>query len=194
MGLRDWNEMRKWRRRGFLPPSPRFIRQVVLSRNGVPGSTWIETGTYKGQTTRFLAGLSTRVYTIEPEPALFEAAAKSLSSLGHVEALKGTSEEVLPGLLPRVEGDVSFWLDGHYSAGNTFQGASDTPIIEELATIRNHLDRLGRISIMVDDVRCFISKAPEYAGYPPLTTLIEWSETNGFDWHIEHDIFVARRT
>ena len=48
--------------------------------------------------------------------------------------MQGTSEVQLPKILDRLDGAVSFWLDGHFSAGVTFQGDQDTPIREELAT------------------------------------------------------------
>ena len=47
--------------------------------------------------------------------------------------------------------------------------------------------------VLVDDVRCFDPAVPEFAGYPPKAFLISWAERMGFAWHIEQDIFVARR-
>jgi hypothetical protein len=30
-------------------------------------------------------------------------------------------------------------------------------------------------------------------GYPSLDLLVDWARSNNFHWHIEHDIFVAKR-
>jgi len=107
--------------------------------------------------------------------------------------LPGTSEEQLPQLLPTLSGDVNFWLDGHYSAGMTYQGSVDTPIVAELACIEGQMPRFRNIVVLIDDVRCFDPTAPEFAQYPSLDLLVDWARRNRFHWHIEHDIFVARK-
>ena len=109
-----------------------------------------------------------------------------------MEILNGTSEDVFPELLPRIAGDVNFWLDGHYSAGITFKGRQDTPILDELACISHHLERLGKVCVLIDDIRCFNPRMPEYSSYPSLDTLVAWATKHKLGWHIEHDIFVAK--
>ncbi|NBO18349.1 MAG: hypothetical protein EBV03_03815 [Proteobacteria bacterium] len=188
-GVRDCLQ---WRKRGYASPSPHFIKRGCLLRNGLPSATWVETGTFLGQTTQLLAKHGTRVYSIEPEPGLFARARKLFSSHGNVEILNGTSEDVFPTLLPRLSGDVNFWLDGHYSAGITFKGPQDTPILDELDCISRNIDRFGRICVLVDDIRCFNPRLPEYSTYPSLDALVAWATRHRLDWHIEHDIFIAR--
>jgi hypothetical protein len=95
-------------------------------------------------------------------------------------------------LLPTLTGDVNFWLDGHYSAGVTFQGDSDTPITQELATIATCLPGFRRVSVLVDDLRCFDPTLPDLADYPSRSFLVDWANGLGLAWHIEHDIFIAR--
>ena len=68
--------------------------------------------------------------------------------------------------MPKISGDVCFWLDGHFSGGDTFQGATDCPIEAELAAIDAHLDRLGKVSILIDDIRCFPCQSDGLADYP----------------------------
>lgn len=188
-GIRDCLQ---WSKRGYAAPSPHFIKQGCLLRNGLPEATWVETGTFLGQTTQLLAKHGTQVYSIEPEPKLFARARALFSQCGNVDILNGTSEEVFPALLPRIKGDVNFWLDGHYSAGITFKGAQDTPILDELECISRNIDNFGRICVLVDDIRCFNPRLPEYATYPPLDALVAWATRHKLDWHIEHDIFIAK--
>lgn len=185
-------EHAEWRRRGYAAPSPPHVKRTVLLRVGMPEETWIETGTYLGDTTALLARRARMVYSIEPDPTLHERARRRFAGRRTVEILRGTSEEVLPGLLAGLTGDVNFWLDGHYSAGITFRGPQDTAIVEELAAISAALPRLSRVAVMVDDLRCFDPHAPEYAGYPSRSSLVDWADKHGLSWHIEHDIFVAR--
>jgi hypothetical protein len=179
-------------KRGYASPSPLFIKQNCLLRNGLPNATWVETGTFLGQTTQLLAKHSMHVYSIEPESKLFARAHKLFSKHGNVEILNGTSEDVFPMLLPRIKGDVNFWLDGHYSAGITFKGPKDTPMLDELDSIGRNLDRFGKVCVLVDDIRCFNPRLPEYTTYPSLHMLVAWAAKHKLDWHIEHDIFIAR--
>jgi len=182
----------QWAERGYAAPSPHFIKQECLLRNGFPSASWVETGTFLGQTTQLLARHAAKVYSIEPEPKLFARAQKLFRSQKHVEILNGTSENVFPYLLPRLRGDVNFWLDGHYSAGITFKGEQDTPILDELASISLNLDSFGKICVLIDDIRCFNPLLPEYSTYPSLDTLVAWAIEHKLSWHIEHDIFIAK--
>lgn len=188
-----FRDYKGWAERRFSAPSPHYIKQTCLLRNGLPDATWVETGTYLGQTTEVLARNSPMVYSIEPEPTLYENARRYFESFSNVRILNGLSEQVFPTLLPGLEGDVNFWLDGHYSAGPTFKGPQDTPILDELACIAENLPRYRDVRILIDDIRCFDPTIPEYATYPSLDVLVDWARRNRLSWHIEHDIFIARR-
>lgn len=110
-----------WAQKGFASPSPIFVKHSCLKRNGYPNATWVETGTYLGETTFFLSKLARQVFSIEPEPTLFLDAKPLFEKKKNVEILNGTSENILPNLLPKINGNVNFWLDGHYSMGITFK-------------------------------------------------------------------------
>lgn len=190
--LSNLRKIRSWGDKDYFGPSPAFIKRRVLQRNSAPDSTWIETGTYLGETTRFLAGFSKFVHSIEPDAGLFQKATDNTRSHGNIRVLHGTSEVLFPEVLGKLQGNASFWLDGHYSAGVTYRGEHDTPIREELEAIGKHLLRLGKVAVLVDDVRCFNPHIPEFAGYPDMDYLVDWARAHGLTWHIEHDIFVAR--
>lgn len=180
-----------WNARKYSAPSPHFIKQLCLIRNGIPNAIWVETGTFLGSTTRVLAKIASRVYSIEPEPTLFLNAKKVLNNFNNVEILYGTSEDVFPSLLQKINGDVNFWLDGHFSGGITFKGGKDTPIVDELRCISEHLSHFKRTTILIDDIRCFNPHIREYSAYPSVDFLVDWARKNKLHWHIEHDIFVA---
>jgi hypothetical protein len=188
-GSNDW---RDWADRKFAAPSPHFVKQKVLLRNGLRDATWVETGTYMGDTTSVLSKVAKMVYSIEPEPTLFSRAEQRFSNTSNVKIMKGLSEDVFPKLLPTIGGDVCFWLDGHYSAGVTFKGPQDAPILDELTVIGRHITQMNKIVVMVDDVRCFDPTNPEYSAYPPVDVLVDWARKHNLIWHIEHDIFIAK--
>lgn len=195
--LKRWKhyrrELHEWRLRRFEPPAPQVVKWSVLERNAIPGATWVETGTYLGETTEFLAARCSMVYSIEPAIALHNTCKQRFHNRANVTLLNGTSETVLPDLLKAIKGKICFWLDGHASGGVTFQGVSSTPVMNELQDIELRLSNFSSIVVMIDDMRCFDPSIPAYADYPSRTRLVEWAERNGMNWHIEHDIFVARR-
>lgn len=177
-----------WPRNRFLGPAPQSIKQRVLAEYAVKNATWVETGTFLGTTTAYLSGISSNVISIEPSKELYHRA-KARFSGKKITLINDTSENALAGILSEHSGNINLWLDGHYSAGITFQGQSNCPINEELAAVDTNLHRFGRISIFIDDVRCFVAREE---GYPPLKLLVDWAETRGFTWRIEHDIFIMQ--
>ena len=181
----------RWLRRGYSSPSPGFVKQNVLLRNGVPGATWIETGTYLGDTTLFLSRHAEKVISIEPDIELWRQAKSRLRKFQNIDLVNGTSEEVFESVLAKVSGNVNFWLDGHYSGGVTYHSGNVTPIEEELAVIERRLDQFDEVSILVDDVRLFDPAINEYEGYPSIDTLVQWAQSREMRWKIEHDIFIA---
>ena len=172
-------------------PCPNNVKWEVLLRYGRPAATWVETGTYMGETTAVLAGSARHVYSIEPSPELAAQARNRFAAAQNVTILEGTSETEMTPLLESLSGDVSFWLDGHYSAGVTFRGPSDTPIVAELSAIGEHLSHLDAVTVLVDDVRCFDPRLPEFSEYPPRSWLVDWATDRQMTWTIEHDIFAA---
>jgi hypothetical protein len=184
--------IKEWAARGYSSPSPHFVKQSVVLRNGIPGANWVETGTYLGDTTALLAMHSPRVITIEPDPALHANAEIRFKNYPNIELIQGISEEIFPKLIPGLEGEFCFWLDGHYSAGVTHKGPNDTPIRYELAEISKNLANFRQLVVMVDDIRCFDPRIQEYSTYPSKDYLVEWAAKNNLSWTIEHDIFIAK--
>ncbi len=180
-----------WRLRHYEMPPPPAVKRAVLHRYGRATDTWIETGTHMGDTTDFLARSAKHVYSIEPEPTLASRAKHRFHSRDNVTIIEGLSEEHIDNVLNSVSGPVSLWLDGHYSAGNTFQGPQDTPIRQELDAVARHRHTLGLLTVCIDDVRIFDPRNPEDGSYPSRSWLVQWADSCGFDWTIEHDIFVA---
>ena len=190
--LDDFIIFKEWQSRGFCMPCPTIVKHLVLERNSVKNATWVETGTYLGDTTFFLSKISNMVFSIEPEEKLFNNASNRFKESTNVNLINSTSENAFPSLLSTLKGDVNFWLDGHYSAGITFQGENDTPIRQELSCIENNLTNFNNICICIDDVRCFDPSQSEYLTYPDINFLVNFAQKNKLKWHIEHDIFIAK--
>lgn len=190
--LQARKHLREWAGRGYREHSPQFIKESLFRTHGVPGAPWVETGTFLGTTTRFLARWFPKVYTVEPSDKYYRAAVAQFAGQ-NVEVINAPSEEALPALLPRLHGSLNFWLDGHYSAGETYKGETECPVEPELAAIAANLDHLDRVSILIDDVRLFFPDVTVHKDYPTLDYLVDWCRANGFEWRIEHDIFIMKR-
>jgi len=185
------NELNDWAKRGYRSPSLPHIKRAVLLRTSLPNTTWVETGTFMGDTTKFLSDNGLTVFTIEPDQNLFDKAKLRFDKDERVHVIHGISEDALPPLLPKLSGNINFWLDGHYSGGFTHKGPTNCPVIKELECIEKNLNKFTKVSILIDDVRCFNPQIAEYSDYPSIDYLVDWARKNKMVWSIEHDIFIA---
>jgi hypothetical protein len=178
-----------WRRSNYSSPSPQHVKIKVLISHSLPNATWIETGTYLGDTTSKLSKIAKKVISIEPQTELSLFASTRLKRKKNVEVINATSEGCIIKVLAGVSGPTCFWLDGHYSGDVTFQGSEISPILLELDAISSYLTK-NKVVVLVDDFRLFVNSAT--TGYPPQSTLIDWASENNLSWTVEHDIFVAK--
>jgi hypothetical protein len=114
---------------------------------------FVETGTYRGDSTEIAANIFKNVYSIELCPILYSNAKKRFEKHSNVHLYLGDSQKVLPDLLSQLRGKTIFYLDGHYSGGVTARGDTITPIMGELVAIKN--SNLDNPIILIDDIRGF---------------------------------------
>ena len=181
-----------WKKRGYLESSPQLVKQSVFLKYGLDDAVWVETGTFLGTTTKYLSEFFPHVYSIEPEPKLYSSACKRFEGK-NVTLFNDVSENVFPSLLPTLSGNINFWLDGHYSAGITFKGEKDCPVEDELSAIELNFSNFDKLTILIDDVRCFLPVNDTYAEYPSVDYLVDWARRMNLHWRIEHDIFIMQK-
>lgn len=75
----------------------------------------------------------------------------------------------------------------------TFRGKTDCPIAHELDAIRINVNKFSSTAILIDDVRCFLSSDELYKDYPIIDFLVDWAREFGFEWNIQHDIFIMMK-
>jgi len=140
-------------------------------------STFVESGTFYGNTTATAAAIFDEVFSIELFPDFYNQALKRFRNYNNVVIKLGDSGEIINKLLPLINKRILFYLDGHYNGGATGKGEKNTPILEELAAIRNS----GKVDslILIDDLCDFQKSAyPEkikntcFENYPDLEELI----------------------
>ncbi len=148
-------EIRRWEANGHPCPPPHRIKQKALieCRDQFGTRTLVETGTFRGDMMHALSDQFDQLYSIELSEQLFQKATERFRDRSHIEILQGDSGRVLGELVPKLKARTLFWLDGHYSAGETAKGEKDTPIYEELAHILN--DQRFEHVVLIDDARLF---------------------------------------
>jgi hypothetical protein len=132
---------------------------------------FIETGTYHGETTLRMEGFFERIFTIELSTYLYQLFTSRNYDKNKITALLGDSGEELSKVIPHLNGDAIFFLDGHYSSGETAQGVKDCPLLEELEVINRNLQH-GAI-VIIDDLRLFGTKMNEDWTYITKESLLE---------------------
>lgn len=166
-------------------PPPHLIKQGILRSmaRSFELKVLVETGTFYGDMIWALKGDFERIYSIELDQALHRRAARRFSAASHVTILHGDSATELAKVLPSINAPVLFWLDGHYSGGETSKGAKATPVFEELSLIfRSNLDRFV---VLVDDARLFGSD-PSYPTVEGLRDFVQ-TECSGAEFWILDD-------
>ena len=124
-----------------------------------------------------------KIYSIELDPYLFKVSKKRFKSENHIEIIQGDSSEKLKEVVEKINQPTLFWLDGHWSDGQTARGTKDTPIYEELETIFESKD-LGHV-IIIDDARCFGSD-PTYPTIDVLKKFI-YDKRKNVSINVEYD-------
>ena len=123
--------------------------------------TFIETGTYMGDTTKTMSEYFKQVYTIEIKKELHEFSKNKLKDIPNITCLHGDTSILLEQLLNNINirTNCMFFLDAHYSSGETGKGKLDVPLLEELDIINKTYKKNG--IIIVDDYNLFGTKGNE---------------------------------
>jgi hypothetical protein len=142
--------------------------------------TFVETGTYFGETSRYMARFVEQVLTCEPDPRLYEHNLRRNRRVKNISIWNKGSEECFAEMLRHVTGRPLFWLDGHYSGEGTTLTSNHTPILQELSSIQ--ATGAGGV-VAIDDVREFESlqnvlKGTFEKGYPKIETVVELLRTS----------------
>ena len=150
---------------------PHLVKQRAIAaaakKHGT--GTLVETGTYLGHMIAAQRDNFSRTISIELAQHFHEQAIERFKKDSHIELLQGDSGEVLTSLAPTITEPTLFWLDGHYSSGETAKGDLNTPIMKELdAVLAGDLPHV----VLVDDSRLFNGTA-DYPTMEGLTSKVK---------------------
>ncbi len=126
----------------------------------LPLTTFVETGTYQGDTVVRALPFFDKLYSTESVEQHYRAAVQRLAAERSVELSHADSAEFLGELSPALRAEsVLYWLDAHWCATETPHepGSAQCPLDGELAAI----GRLNTDSVvLIDDARYVLAPPP----------------------------------
>ncbi|MDX1697200.1 MAG: hypothetical protein R3308_02890 [Thiohalobacterales bacterium] len=174
--LRQYIKVAGWVLRGRPAPPPHLIKQKMIIQQVKQHNPriMVETGTLMGDMVEAMRPHFSRIYSIEISPELARKAQQRFVDDGNITIIENDSAVALKSLVPGIHEPALFWLDGHYSGGNTGKGEKDTPVMEELSTIYDSdIDHI----VLIDDARLFGSD-PDYPTMDELESFIRKRRPN----------------
>lgn len=145
------------------PLNDQKLRQalVLALLEKIAPAAIIETGTYLGATTEFMAKSGLPVYSIEADPRSYGFARVRLRRYRNATLLHGDSRAMLSSLFAgalrdRLDKTVFFYLDAHWN--------DDLPLAEELGII---FGRCPNAVVMIDDFQVPFDAGYGYDDYGP---------------------------
>lgn len=117
---------------------------------------FVEGGTYRGGTAKKMSEFFKKVYTIEKSDVMYDIAKENLKDISNVTMLKGDTREHLTQILDSND-NIIFWLDAHWSGGDTYGEEDECPLVEELDIIFKYPKNYV---ILIDDARLFLAPPP----------------------------------
>lgn len=181
----QWRKILRWRLKGTPLPPPHAYKIAVVRdyarRYGL--RTLVETGTFMGDMLEAQKTDFDRLISIELSPELHAKARQRFAADPKVEIIQGDSGLLIDGIVAGLQGPALFWLDGHYSGGETALGSLQTPIVQELNAV---LSAAPRHVLLIDDARCF-NGTQDYPDLASLEAIVRKLKP-GHSFTVEHDL------
>lgn len=136
---------------------PKELTRLLVRDLGLRGA--VETGTYLGDSAVKLRELVPEVWTIELSEAYASRARERHRDAAGVHFIQGRSDAVLRELAPKWTTPMLYWLDAHWSMGNTAGNEAQCPVLAEIASL-DESPSAARSVVLIDDARFFLG-APD---------------------------------
>ena len=122
--------------------------------------------------------------TVEKSGVMFDIAKENLKGMSNITMLKGDTREHLKNILEEND-NIMFWLDAHWSGGDTYGEEDECPLIEELEII---FDYPKNYVILIDDARLFLAPPPYPHNYKNWQSIKDILESIPMNWEfIEYE-------
>jgi hypothetical protein len=168
---------------------PEYLIEKIANVFNV--DTFVETGTYKGDTAVWASRHFQQVYTIENYRPTFDQTTANHGHLRNVQFLYGHSASALPVVLQKFRGDGVFWLDAHWMGEGSYGEGDECPVLNEIRLLNESRDTHF---IFIDDARLFLSPPPlphVLAQWPTIGELIAELDKKGRYTIIDDDVLIS---
>jgi len=183
-------EFRRWDRGGRKSSPPHLVKQRLIRRYAAQHrcATLVETGTFRGDMLLAMLNDFRTLYSIELHPGLYSRAQRLFLNQPKVRLLQGDSGQRIADVLKDLNEPAVFWLDGHFSAGNTAKADLETPVMAELDQVLKH--RIPNHVVLIDDARLFTGQND----YPTLDFVkAQLARAGDFSVTVEDDVIAITR-
>lgn len=146
-----------WVKKGKPIPPPHAIKQarIIEYAKKFNINVLVETGTFRGEMVEAQRRNFKKIYSIELSHEFYLAAVNKFKRFNHIHLIEGDSSEMLKEVILQINKPCLFWLDGHYSGGDTAKGKLNCPIYGELDTVfTKSFDHV----LVIDDANDFNGK------------------------------------
>ena len=133
--------------------SPKELITTLQQQHGI--QSFVESGTYYGETAIWASDLFDSVVTIERSEEIFQKIDKAQHP--GIQFICGDTRQTLQKIVPALPRPALFWLDAHWSGGQTYGAQDECPLLGELEIINA---ALPEHFLLIDDARFFLSPPP----------------------------------
>ena len=132
------------------PPEELILQLLKVSHF----ESFIETGTYRGDTAKWAAHHFKQVISIELSKAMYDHASARCKDDANIQLVFGDTRAELASIVPRLATPCLFWLDAHWSGGDTYGEHDECPLLKEI-----ELAGMSGVehTVLIDDARHFLS-------------------------------------
>jgi hypothetical protein len=143
--------LRAWWKQGRPAPPPYNVKlaSIIYLADRISAKVLVETGSFLGNTIRALNGRFDLIASIEIAPVFARPLQREFRNEPSIRIILGDSAIELSRLLFELNKPTVFWLDAHYSGGQTL-GSNSVPIYAELDAIIKLAH--PHHAILIDDV------------------------------------------
>lgn len=141
------------RRKNRKMPTLKYVTLKQIIQKDEDGyGIFVETGTWQGSTIFRMEPHFKELHTIEIKKLFYDSVRRKYNG-NKITFHLGDSAYELGKVVKNLSGNTVFFLDGHWSAGDTGRGEKDCPLYEELLAITTLF--LHKAIIIIDDIRLF---------------------------------------
>lgn len=143
-----------------------YRNHKIKDQSTVTSGTFIETGTYKGHSSRLASKYFDRVKTIEIFEPLYLEAKKwgDDEKIQNIDYYLGDTLAVLPKIVQEQVKPAFYFIDAHISGmDSSWNGTVTVPLMNELEIVLKNNTRKSAFIICFDDLRLF-NLPPDWTG------------------------------